>query len=303
MLSSVPLPLLEPFRRGVVSFPRGSFRRNACVAILKLAAKRRLAGQVAEIRPLDAPDLSFIACDSMVLDAVYWFGIHGYEGGLVDLWAALCRDARSVLEIGGNIGFYTVIGGRSTAGRYTVVEPIPEVMARLRENLARNGADRVETIAAAAVPGEMPRRVTLNVPDEGRDCPVGAHLVSGVEGIRRSTLRVVETDGVPVAQLAAGRDVIKIDAEGIEHELLGDIRPLLRERAPTLVVEVLPESTRLAELIRDLATEIGYRISVIPAWGTSAILEVPPAAFTASTPQVHNSKDVILSRSPLPAIS
>src|SRR6478672_3281286 len=105
---------LFPLRWGVIALPRGSFLRSACVPAVKWASARRefLAG-LPEVRPLDRPDISFEATDSMVLDDVYWFGVQGYEGVLADIWIRLCADARSVLEIGANIGFYSVIGGKA----------------------------------------------------------------------------------------------------------------------------------------------------------------------------------------------
>ena len=284
-----------PLRWAVTALPRGSFLRSACVPPVKWASSRRafLEG-LSEVRPLDRPDISFEATDSMVVDDVYWFGVQGYEGVLADLWSRLCAEASSVLEIGANIGFYSVIGGKASRGRYTAVEPLPEVAAVLRANLRRNGLDRTEVLEGAAIQDATRRRVTLNVPDEQRAAPVGAHLTTDSEVAQRSSLRTITVDGFPMRELAEGRDVIKIDAEGIEHALLTSVMPLLVESRPTLVLEVLPESDHLAAVICELARAAEYAIHVVPGYGSDQVVAIAPDRFNAHTPGQYKSKDVIL---------
>ncbi len=302
MIRGVPLAGYRPLRQAVLDLPRRHPIRIAAGIVLRRVARAHrhsLAGQLAEIRPLDAPMLSFEAVDSMVMDAVYWFGVRGYEGTVARVWTALCAQAGSVLEIGGNVGLFTVIGARATPGSYTVAEPVPMVAATLRANLARNGLAKVEVLQAAVVPSDSACAVTLNLPAEDWGVPVGAHLIDNVEVAGRSTRSQVTVPGLPIRGLAVGRDLIKIDAEGIEAALLTDIRALLVERRPTLLIEVLPEAERLGELLAGLATEAGYQIHVLPEWGSDRVATVPAAAFNAGVPRTYNSKDVVLSVGPL----
>jgi FkbM family methyltransferase len=73
----------------------------------------------------------------------------------------LCRKVKSVLEIGGNVGLFTVIGGQAASGQYTGMEPVLAVAAVLRRNLRRNGLTAVEVLEAAAIPDLAPREVIL----------------------------------------------------------------------------------------------------------------------------------------------
>lgn len=299
---SVPLARYRPLRQAVLDLPRRHPVRIAATAVLRRAARawrHRLAGQLDEIRPLDAPTLSFEAVDSMVMDAVYWFGVRGYEGTVARVWTALCRQSQSVLEVGGNVGLFTVIGAAASPGSYTVVEPVPMVAATLRANLARNGLTKVEVLQGAAIPGAEGRDMTLNVPAEDWGVPVGAHLLDGVEVAGRSSRAQVTVPGLPIRRLAEGRDLIKIDAEGIEAALLDELRGLLLERRPTLVIEVLPEAERLGALLGALASDAGYQIHVLPEWGSDQVVTVPAASFNAGVPGRYNSKDVVLSVDPL----
>ncbi len=301
---TVPLAAYAPLRAGILRFPRGSLPRKACVAALKIAARAHrgsLAAKLPEIRPLDFPELSFCATDSMVMDAVYWFGVQGYEGKVAEVWMALCREARGILEIGGNIGLFTVLGARTSSAPYTVVEPVPGNSAILRANLARNGIGHVEVLEAAAIPGRVPAEVVLNIPDEKRGAPVGAHLTEGVEVQGRSSGNRIAVAGRPFRDLLAGRDLVKIDAEGIEASLLDSARDIILAERPRLVIEVLPEANKLAALVSELARSAGYGIFVVPEWGSDRINQVAPEAFTAAIPAQLHAKDIVLSTGALPA--
>lgn len=302
LMRTLPLPAYWPLRRAVTSLGRSNPARVAATMVLKRAARAHrpvLHQRLHEIRPLDAPSLSFEAADSMVMDAVFWFGVKGYEGIVAEIWRTLCGQARSILEVGGNVGLFTVVGAGATTGRYTVIEPVPAIAATLRANLARNNLHAVEVRQAAVIPGSETRDVTLNLPEEGREMMVGAHLTQGVEVSGRSTRSQVVVQGLPLRDLAQGRDLIKIDAEGIEAALLADIRADLLACRPTLLVEVLPEAVKLGEELASLAAEAGYSIHVLPEYGSDTIVTVPPAVFNAQTPARHRSKDVVLSVQPL----
>ena len=274
--------------------------RSACVPLLKIAATRHeLLASLAEIRPLDRRDITFEPSDSMVVDAIFWFGVQGYEGILAKLWADLCSKATSVLEVGGNIGFYSVIGGKAAKGSYTVVEPVPEVAMTLRANLRRNGLSAVEVLEAAATTEADAHDACLSLPNEGRAMLVGAHLRGEVEISKRSISRTIMVKGLPIAHLIKGRDLIKIDAEGSEHALLAAALPDIGQHKPTIVVEVLPESEKLAALIADMAARNGYTINIVPAYGDDTIKTVSSSDFSASLPAQFNSKDIVLSCAPL----
>ncbi|MBC7905691.1 MAG: FkbM family methyltransferase [Rhodospirillaceae bacterium] len=300
MFHALARALLYPFRWNATHLPRGSFLRSASIPILKYASRRRgLLNSMRVIRPLDRRDISFVPADSMVMDATYWFGTQGYEGVLSELWPRLCAKSHCVVEIGANVGFYTVLGGKAAIGAYTVVEPLPEAAAILRRNLVLNKLERIEVIEAAAVPRSMDAPVQLNLPDEGREAAVGAHLVSEVTLARRSTKRVLDVAGVDICRLVKGCDLIKMDAEGAEHALLTAAMPIIERNAPTIVIEVLPESRLLAALLAEMAQRIGYTLYVIPSFRTEYPVAVPHASFTSRTPAMFQSKDVILSRDKL----
>ncbi|MGH7104843.1 MAG: FkbM family methyltransferase [Acetobacteraceae bacterium] len=248
---------------------------------------------------MDAPDISFEPVDSMIMEAVYWCGIQGYEGIVSDLWERLCRRSRSILEIGGNVGIFTVIGGKVAPGKYTVVEPVAEVASILRQNLHRNDIRNVEVVEGAAIASDIFSDVTLTIPREQHAVPVGAGLVEGSEIRGRTIAGTVRVRGIPIRSLVTGRDLIKIDAEGIEAALLTASQDIIRAARPTLVVEVLPQATGLGKYLAALAEEVGYNIAVIPEWGTETLVPVDARVFSSGVPASYRSKDVVLSTQPL----
>jgi FkbM family methyltransferase len=296
-LRIISLRCLRPFRQGVVAHRRGSLLRNICVAVLKHAQRAyrgRLAGLLKDVRPLDFPALRFASSDSMVIETIYWFGIHGYEGLVAAAWIEQCRSATAILEIGGNIGLFTVIGATASNARYTVVEPVPAVAAILRDNLRLNSVVHVELLEAAMIPADRPATVTLLVPHEQHDMPVGAHLTIGTEVALHAGTRQISVQGLPLRDYVAGRDLIKIDAEGIEVDLLRAVRDVLIAEKPNLLIEVLPSSPELAAFLVTLAKEAGYQLIILPEWGADRPVKVAPEDFTLAMMHQNNSKDLLL---------
>ena len=290
--------LTDALRLGAVRFPRGTLRRKACIGSIKILHRRpRLPPGLTEVRPLDRPHVSFEPTDSMVMDAIYWFGVQGYEGRMADVWESLCATAHNIIEVGANVGLFTVLGGLCARGSYTAVEPLPEVADVLRRNLARNrlsAAIDVRQAAAVANPSDTP--VEISIPNEGRSAPVGAHLTLGTEVTGRSSFRTISVPSIAFANLIERATLIKIDAEGIEAELLQSALGCVAQNKPTIVIEVLPNSSKLAALISHIASKYGYTIHVIPAYGSDEIVVVRHEEFGPRTPWQRNSKDVVLAQ-------
>jgi FkbM family methyltransferase len=286
----------DTLRRGAVALPRGSLGRKLCVGAIKLIRRhQRLPPGLREIRPLDRPAVGFEPTDSMVIDAIYWLGVQGYEGRMADVWEQLCSEATHVVEVGANIGLFTVLGARKTRGSYVAVEPLADVAEVLGRNLARNDlATKVVVRQAAAVAAPSETIVDINIPTEGREAPVGAHLASGSEVSDRGSARIIRVAGLPFRDLIARADLIKIDAEGIEAALLQSASDEIARNRPTVVIEVLPESHGLAALIGEIAVRCGYTLNVIPAYGSDRIVQVDPTRFRADTPRETHSKDIVL---------
>jgi FkbM family methyltransferase len=239
--------------------------------MLRLLYQGGIPRAVSTFRLVDDPDLEFVAIDSQVLGQLYWSGEQGWEPELLPWWRAFCRNSRSVLELGTNIGYFAVQGGRAAPDvRYVAVEPHPVSAEACRRHLALNGVTSVGLIRAAAVADPAVSTVPLFVPADQAATPTIAFLSSDTElpaDMARDVAAVHEVPAVDVRSLIDGVDLIKMDVEGQEHVLLGAIRDHLRERRPTLFVEVLAGTVQLRALLADLCATDGYRCYALSRQG------------------------------------
>jgi FkbM family methyltransferase len=257
---------------------------------------------VSRFRLVDNPDLEFVAIDSQVLEQLYWLGEQGWEPELLPWWRAFCRRSTSVLELGTNIGYFAVQGARAAPGvRYVAVEPHPVSAGICRTHLALNSVTTVEVLEAAAVADAAASTVALLVPADQAATPTVAFLSPDTElpaDMARDVNAVLDVPAIDVRRLTEGVDLIKMDVEGQEHVLLAAIRDQLRERRPTLFVEVLPGTVQLRALLADLCTTDGYRCYALTRRG---LVELDGEQLaTVRLMEAFGCQDVLLSAGDLP---
>ena len=271
-------------------------------ALLRLLYLGGIPRAVTRFRLVDDPELEFLPVDSQVLEQLYWCGEQGWEPELLPWWRAFCRTSRSVLELGTNVGWFAVQGGRAAPGaRYVAVEPHPVSAEFCRRHLALNHVSSVELVEAAAVADPAVSSVSLLVPGDQAATPTVAFLPAGTELPPEMAADVTAEYRVPavdVGRLAAGVDLIKMDVEGQEHVLLGALRQHLRTRRPTLFVEVLPGTPKLRALLAELCTDDGYRCYAVTP---GRLVPLPPERLaTVRLRQEFGGQDVILCAADLP---
>jgi FkbM family methyltransferase len=249
---------------------------------------------------VDNRELRFVNAESLVLHQLYWFGEQGWEPQLLPWWRRFCRRSSAILELGANVGYFTVQGARAAPeARYIAVEPYPASARVCRANLELNRVTSVELVAAAAVAGAEPSAVELRVPADQLASPTVAFVGAGTElpePMRRHVTQTVAVPAVDVRSLLPGIDLLKLDVEGQEHALLTASRHHLRSRRPTVFVEVLPGTVRLRRLLAELCRDDGYSCYV-PRAGSLARLEIPDL-LGAPLLDRYGGQDVILSAEP-----
>jgi FkbM family methyltransferase len=267
----MPVPVADAIRRVLASGAGTSVSARLRRAVLRRLYRGGIPRAVSTFRLVDNPDLEFVAIDSQVLEQLYWSGEQGWEPELLPWWRAFCRQSRSVLELGTNIGYFAVQGGRAAPGvRYLAVEPHPVSAEACRRHLALNGVTSVELVQAAAVADPTVSSVPLLVPADQAATPTVAFLSSDTElpaDMARDVGAVLDVPAVDVRRLLDGVDLIKMDVEGQEHVLLAAIRPHLRTTRPTLFVEVLAGTAQLRALLADLCATDGYRCYALSQQG------------------------------------
>jgi FkbM family methyltransferase len=195
-----------------------------------------------------------------------------YETRLVRLCKAHVELGRDAVDVGANVGFFTVFFAHALPeGRVLAVEPLPGPARRLRANVRRNGvAERVVIFEGAAT--ERRTRVQLQYV-EGREeyATLGTLVHPSVADAGAGLVDVagIETDAARLDDLIAEQKlrpgIIKVDVEGAECRVLRGARDTLRTHRPVLLVEVAADlleanGSSVAEVL-DLLRGAGYRLT------------------------------------------
>jgi FkbM family methyltransferase len=297
VVGRVPLPVADAVRRPLAHGSGGSRPGRLHRAVLRALREGGIPRAVSTFRPVDNPDLEFVAADSLVLAQVYWYGEQGWEPELLPWWRHFCRRSQSVLELGANVGYFTVQAAKAAPGvRHVAVEPHPLSLQICRQNLALNDVGSVELVGAAAVADPTASSVRLLVPADQLATPTVAFIPSDTElpaGMTRDITTTLDVPAVDVRRLLDNVDLVKLDVEGQEHALLSAGYDQLRERRPTLFVEVLPGTVRLRALLGRLCMQDGYRCY---AATPEQLIEFGPERLASvRLKEEYGSQDVVLS--------
>jgi FkbM family methyltransferase len=308
VLRALPARLFAPLRRTLPALPPASLRFRMQQAALAVVRHRGVPADIDSFTLADNPGIRLVNADSYVIERLYWFGEkHGYEPEVVGWWREYCRRSNSVLELGANVGYFTVQGAQAApAARYVAVEPHPACAAACRENARMNHLANVEVIEAAAVAEPAVASVALMTPGgDSRD-----HYQAPCTGyVGRNEMHPDDTDGTswsplavaaaPFADLLHGADLLKLDVEGQEADLLQSAADQIAVARPTIFVELLDDTPKLRSFITDLCAHTAYR-SFVPT--QDRLIPLPASEIpSVSLPKAFGTRDLILTCDIVPA--
>lgn len=173
----------------------------------------------------------------------------------------LVRPGMTVVEVGSNLGLYSVLLSRlvGASGRVLAFEPDPSLAPLVERSGAANGCHNL-VVHAQALGRERCRQMLHTLAINSGDNHLSA---GGGRMLRRS----VEVEVVTLDEVAAEwmPDLVKIDVQGWELEVLRGMERLL-ERCPRLTIyfEYWPTGLRRAgdspEALVAFLTERGFKI-------------------------------------------
>jgi len=203
---------------------------------------------------------------------------YGYwEAGVTRTILRLLRPGQRVVEVGANVGYYTLLFASRVGptGSVTAFDANPRAVDLLRRTLAANGLATAARVVPMAV-GDRPGRVTLHrlARQQGsssiyafgpEDLAVWDDEAAPLEVEATSLDAFFDADRTPV-------DLVKIDAEGAEPAIVAGMTGLLA-RSPhvRLVVELIPASLRRAghdpRAFVESIVRLGFRVQTIDRSG------------------------------------
>lgn len=169
-----------------------------------------------------------------------------YEPELARLCARLVAPDRDALDIGANVGFFSVLlASHLPRRRILAVEPSPAIAPRLRINLERNGvADRVIVFEGAV--SDRSGQVELSGIDGKEEYgTIGQPAHPGMwtdaadrdAEVRSVTVEARTLDAI-VAEHQLDPGFVKVDVEGAEHLAFGGARDTLDGHRPLVLTEL-----------------------------------------------------------------
>lgn len=190
-----------------------------------------------------------------------------YEPKLVQLCLKYLDKNRDVIDVGANIGFYTVMFAKNITKQRKVlsIEPTKNAIQSLRRNIELNGViDRVEVFEGVASEREGVTEInTIRGKEEystlGKmELPSTQNEKWTSESVKSTTLNKLVED----TSLAPG--FIKIDCEGAEYLVLQGAQKVLQAHRPVLFVEIhhslLIQNSSSAKEVIDLIKAHEYDI-------------------------------------------
>ena len=162
----------------------------------------------------------------------YLYGVHEFLPSSVFLGQVSAGGV--VLDIGANLGEYTVLAARAIGptGRVLAFEPNPHARQRLLRNLELNQLSNVEVIPFAV--GSSDGEGVLSVPEGDSGLGTLRVAVSATECHRVAIRRI---DGLLSDEDLHRLKLIKIDVEGWELEVLSGARETLAKSKPVVLYE------------------------------------------------------------------
>jgi FkbM family methyltransferase len=173
---------------------------------------------------------------------LHYFHGESYEPGLTHALGRVLAPGDVFVDVGANIGFFSVLAARIVGddGRVVAFEPHPDALKTLRAALEANGVSHVvDVVAAAAVaaPGDDVRLFVSDDPvlstlDPARS-PARNHF-----GFERSipVRQVTVDEWFHHEPMLLGRvAAVKIDVEGTEADVLAGMR-IVRTTCPSAVI-------------------------------------------------------------------
>jgi len=190
-----------------------------------------------------------------------------YEPEIARLVRRFIDPARDMIDIGANIGFFTVFGARFlTIGKVLAIEPTSGALKRLVSNATLNGvSDRVIVFngAVSSEPGEL----TLNVlPDREEYSSLSQIVHPAVSGEATIPEKVsISTVDLLVAQYGLNPALMKVDVEGYEERVFRGARNTLTKFRPVVISELnnamlMKLGTNALEVVSQF-NQLGYTVT------------------------------------------
>lgn len=204
-----------------------------------------------------------------------------WEFWLTKFMADHIRPGDHVMDVGANLGYYTLLMGSlvGPTGSVMSFEPNPAIADLLKSTLTINGFDgRTRFFNAALTDAASKGTLSLFVSDKDpKNATIVAETFVHPTG-KTISIQALDINDIPMTRL----DFIKIDVEGSEKRILESLQALKHQYAPKIVAEV---NFGRRYTYDDIVALIGYKGELLHIDFNS---EVMPLTRKMAAEQRHN---------------
>lgn len=186
----------------------------------------------------------------------------GYESTQQRLFEAILKPGDQVIDVGANLGLFTVLSGAlvGETGRVLAIEPVPSMLTCLHGNIRRNRLTNVTVFEGVAT--DTVTQCEIHTA-EGAEEYSSIKKIAHPHGMRDNETKVV-VEGVPIDSLVVKHSftpqILKVDTEGAEGLVFSGAAETLRRYQPIIFSELDDrllsgfgwKSGRVVELLSDL---------------------------------------------------
>ncbi|MCU1261514.1 MAG: methyltransferase FkbM family [Bryobacterales bacterium] len=161
-----------------------------------------------------------------------------FERAVRDAITNVLHAGMNVVDIGANIGYYSILAARLIGPEFRVlaVEPQPAVVRKLQQNIALNGITNIEVAQAALSNVEGP--MDFFVPEPGMESHGSLRANGTFDAREKVTVQARLLDRLLAERGFDSVGLIKMDAEGAELPIIEGAKELLSSpRRPHIVFE------------------------------------------------------------------
>lgn len=165
-----------------------------------------------------------------------------WEAYETELSLKLLKAGDVYLDVGANIGYYSLIASRllGEQGKVISYEPDATNFALLQRNILHNHCHNVQAVNAALADENSQGQLFLSADN------LGDHRIYPAEEQRNSQSITLYNGAEHVSQFSQHLDFIKVDTQGAEYFVIKGLMPLIEKNAEHLhmIVEICPYGIR-----------------------------------------------------------
>lgn len=163
-----------------------------------------------------------------------------YEPSLVKLVLKYLDDERDVIDVGANIGFYTILfAKRLKRGKVLAIEPTLNALERLYKNVQRNNVMDKVVVFEGAVSDYIGKDQIKTLEGKEEYSTLGHWKHPSIKNENPTTLEIeVSTIDNLISRYSLEPGFMKIDVEGLEHLVLRGSKTTIKTKRPIILSEL-----------------------------------------------------------------